>query len=833
MSLLTRLIWTSVLVCNEAGFLQNQETGDLQSWDMVSNTNLAEAVRDFERQLVSQVQSQVAVEQVIHENQSAPSFYITMAIGWSVAIAILILQTLVFQLIQYILTGPSRKTGKYKSNDEVNILPVKPVGQMIAESSQRRSSPSFDKLEIMQLINGCPDRLEILTSLASHADAQSLAMELTERSCKANKLKLSDDSKDQIVSGIVHLVEAFRSYNDRVPAESSPLTPRERLRSAFMEVRASVRIMRALRLPPLSESRRTDPADAQQNDETISEEKYENGAPRFSKYDHHKSFSNSGMIQTYLSSFYFVDHVGALFIFIYSQLCGCAYVIYLVLKFPKMYGFLGLSLLFSRGQAMALIVQSVIQVALLTRGFMTWVRDEVEGSWLLQNIVDKHVYMHRWIGLMLVFSSFVHILAHVNGTIPSIINEQDVSKINEAFTYGSQISHKFNTWAEAFNQMPTVSGIILVVILIAFKALAKKPVRKRSFELFQYSHFFLIVAWAVCLCVHGSSQWLGVGVPLATISVVPMVIIYFLDKVLGIRSKNVQIVSAIVKKNSVLLEIDIEGSRIYYQSGMYIMVKVPGVSNFQWHPFTICSAGGSPVLRILFAVVGDWTTKFRDLLQQSQKLGTPFPKISLRGGFGAPAMSMTNSEHIIMVGAGVGATPFLSFLATICFYGQNGTGCKYDKIKSAVFYFVSREPEDFAWVNQYNAIIQSTPSLKDRIAVRLCLSKSIDTTATKDCTSAEVALFWSGCQVALNQVSSSTLQQELGAPTQFGRPNWKEELQSRAKYLQMMGAQDQGERMQIDVYLCGGKALQHALGKACDELETDRLEFRLFAEQFG
>merc|ERR1719171_1291618 len=106
------------------------------------------------------------------------------------------------------------------------------------------------------------------------------------------------------------------------------------------------------------------------------------------------------------------------------------------------------------------------------------------------------------------------------------------------------------------------------------------------------------------------------------------------------------------------------------------MLKVPAISEFEWHPFTIASGGGKSKFQVLFAVVGDWTTQLKNLLVEAQSRNSRFPqypKICVRGGYGAPAEGMKDKEHIIMVGGGVGATPFLSFLSNICDSAQRGT----------------------------------------------------------------------------------------------------------------------------------------------------------------
>jgi len=346
----------------------------------------------------------------------------------------------------------------------------------------------------------------------------------------------------------------------------------------------------------------------------------------------------------------------------------------------------------------------------------------------------------------------------------------------------------------------------------------------------------LVVLWALALWAHGARQWLGCGVPLGLLAIVPIVVYYFWERFVDISKgihPDIRIDNAFIKRKSVLLEIETQGSGYTYNTGMYCMVKVPAISSFEWHPFTIASAGGASKVQLLFAVAGDWTTRFKDLLADSQKNNKPYPEVCLRGGYGAPAQGMKHEKHVVMVGAGVGATPFLSFLASICDSAQRGTHGQFDEVESAVFFWMSREPEDFAWVNQYNSIIAATPSLRDRVSVRLVLTKSLDASATGECSAAEVAMFWMGTQVALKNPSGKSLANELGAPTQFGRPDWNKELTNRYLELKEKGFAVSGEEMQIGVFACGNALLVQALEEACDTQDIpDEVDFRLFAEQF-
>ena len=131
---------------------------------------------------------------------------------------------------------------------------------------------------------------------------------------------------------------------------------------------------------------------------------------------------------------------------------------------------------------MSIIVLTILMVLFMSRGFVTWVRDYAGWSGVLRNMIDKHSLMHQWCGRLLPVCAVLHILGHLFGSIPAIVNETDNAKINEVFTYGTQIKFNFNSWAEAMTCYPFVTGVGLVLLLCCFWALSNEYVRRRWFE---------------------------------------------------------------------------------------------------------------------------------------------------------------------------------------------------------------------------------------------------------------------------------------------------------------------------------------------------------------
>ena len=121
---------------------------------------------------------------------------------------------------------------------------------------------------------------------------------------------------------------------------------------------------------------------------------------------------------------------------------------------------------------------------------------------------------------------------------------------------------------------------------------------------------------------------------------------------------------------SSVIEIAIKNNgknKINYTAGQYVYLKVPSISWFEWHPFTITSAPDDENLTVHIRTAGDWTEKLRKSIQSkdpSDKAPT-FKHISVDGPYGSSAEDIYKYETVVLVGAGIGVTPYASILKDI------------------------------------------------------------------------------------------------------------------------------------------------------------------------
>lgn len=211
--------------------------------------------------------------------------------------------------------------------------------------------------------------------------------------------------------------------------------------------------------------------------------------------------------------------------------------------------------------------------------------------------------------------------------------------------------------------------------------LALPQVRKKHYEIFQMGHllmfplvspsFLLLIPpqrqittqfpnQIILLILHGSDKllenphigyWIGPGA-----------ILLFLERswrhfICGFRPYRTR-PDALADGITRLTIFSRNGSNWNYEAGQYVLVHIREISVFEWHPFTVSACHGNRLcLHIKAQEKGSWTRKLLMKAQTCTSLG-----VCLDGPFGAPAQQFYNYDHSIVIGSGIGITPFSAIL---------------------------------------------------------------------------------------------------------------------------------------------------------------------------
>ena len=287
---------------------------------------------------------------------------------------------------------------------------------------------------------------------------------------------------------------------------------------------------------------------------------------------------------------------------------------------------------------------------------------------------DRSQLFHACLGVTILFFALLHALSHLGGTF--------VRAVGSTSPLLPNFPHPI-TYRALLRTRAGITGIIALSILLLIVAASLPRVRRSSFQLFQYTHL-LIWPFVALLLVHGTGSLIQSPV-LGYWLIVPMLAVLWdrvprtvnmLRPVLGSTVRSIE-------DSTVMVSIPKSSVGWSYKPGQYILLRVQEVSFGQWHPFTIVgstNSGGEMAGRLYVRQVGDWTG---ELLKRTQAGKTV--TVTLDGPFGSPCDRLSNYDRVVIVGTGIGVTPYAGWLLDLT------------PQQTVDFHWVVRDRVSFAW----------------------------------------------------------------------------------------------------------------------------------------
>lgn len=176
----------------------------------------------------------------------------------------------------------------------------------------------------------------------------------------------------------------------------------------------------------------------------------------------------------------------------------------------------------------------------------------------------------------------------------------------------------------------------------------------------------------------------------------------------------------------------------------YIFLCCPEISLWQYHPFTLTSAPEEDYLSVHIRCVGDFTNALATVLgcnfeSAAAKRGTRedvpavvgigrtdsddgldptirriLPRIFIDGPFGSASEDVFKYEIVVLVGAGIGVTPFASILKSV-WYRMNFPQ-KRTRLRKVYFFWICRDFGSFEWFRSLLLAIEGQ-DLQSRIEI--------------------------------------------------------------------------------------------------------------------
>lgn len=289
----------------------------------------------------------------------------------------------------------------------------------------------------------------------------------------------------------------------------------------------------------------------------------------------------------------------------------------------------------------------------MSRHFATFLR---RSYWISKFINwDLSQAFHIKMSICGLFFASLHAIGHLTGTF--LDGSRPARQDAVETVLGADAVPR--PYARYVRSLPGWSGVVSLGLFWIISLLSMPFIRKRSYEIFQLGHLLMFPMIGL-LCAHGTEALLQAPM-LGYWLAFPALLVIF-ERTWRFARGFMSIPARARVLDDETIEITCKNPRGRdwdYSAGQYILLQIPQVSFFQWHPFTISSCRGD-ILQVHIKFDGDWTNKLADALPENEDI-----RVGLDGPFGAPAQRFYDYDYSIIVGSGIGITPFSAILTDL------------------------------------------------------------------------------------------------------------------------------------------------------------------------
>ncbi|KXT00906.1 hypothetical protein AC578_5712 [Pseudocercospora eumusae] len=500
------------------------------------------------------------------------------------------------------------------------------------------------------------------------------------------------------------------------------------------------------------------------------------------------------------------------------------------------------SVWFSRGAGLCLSVDVMLILFPMCRNILREIRPKIR--WLP---LDESQWFHRQVAYSLLIWTIVHTGSHY-------VNFFNVER--------SQVRKEAAVEVH-YHQAGGITGHIMLFCMLMMYTTAHAKIRQQSFETFWYTHhlfipFFLAMYthatgcfvrdslnpyspfagkpfWGHCIGYQGW-RWELIGGGL-----------YLCERVWReIRSRRQTEIIKVVKHPYNAVEIQFRKPSFRYKAGQWLFINVPSVSKHQWHPFTITSCPFDPYVSVHVRQVGDYTRALANALgagNEQKELyseldpmgmyevalmhGQEMPKLRVDGPYGAPAEDVFENEIAILIGTGIGVTPWAAILKNIWHMRLSPNPPK--RLRRVEFIWVCRDTTSFEWFQALLSSLESQSremsgagSHTEFLRIHTYLTQKMDSDTAQN--------------IVLNSVGTDKDPlTELSSRTNFGRPDFNRLFVAMREGIlnqSYIAGINQGGRTDVGVYFCGPNVAARDIRKACKEATVKEVKFKFWKEHF-
>eukprot|EP00890_Picochlorum_soloecismus_P003524 jgi/Picsp_1/4172/NSC_01681-R1_nadph oxidase 1 len=413
----------------------------------------------------------------------------------------------------------------------------------------------------------------------------------------------------------------------------------------------------------------------------------------------------------------------------------------------------------------------------------------------------------------------------------SWVNEDSVSSGLPSFGVS-----KHSMWGLCTSYV-SITGYVLLGLLVFGYTIASKTIlyilkmtifvpkscvaRLNTFDAFYWSHIVMAVSFVIILLLHplpglpsldistGSIAWVFLALPILLYSAQILHLAYN-----RLRSRSHIISSEALPGGVTMIEFPTPKGMRPCSAGQYVQISIGAISQLEIHPFTLsgCPAGG--ILRLHIKALGDWTRHLYELATDNKLQGST---IHALGPFTTRSNEVAKYDDIILVGAGIGATPFTSILEQ---------SLKHKKAEKKTVHFNWLVREQQAAQTWFHDLIQSIEDSNSNLNIRATIwytgGKVGDSPVQRTLFNLSEEFF---CEAVGRDLLTGVHRGNNNVLVRFGRPCWDSLIRDHVKKHRLS--------KRLGVFCCGPDSLVNSLKKACSRFSSLTKPINVHSEHFN
>uniref|UniRef100_A0A1I8BWQ4 NAD(P)H oxidase (H2O2-forming) n=1 Tax=Meloidogyne hapla TaxID=6305 RepID=A0A1I8BWQ4_MELHA len=464
---------------------------------------------------------------------------------------------------------------------------------------------------------------------------------------------------------------------------------------------------------------------------------------------------------------------------------------------------MGVGIAITRGAAAALSFDMALILLTVCRNVLTMLRESFVAEYIP---LDSAITFHKIVAITAGIFAAIHTIGHcVNFYHVATQSQEGLACLFQEAVFGSNFLPSIYYWF--FQTLTGLTGILLVALMSIIYVFSAPAVMKRAYHAFRLTHLLNILLYAFTI-LHGLPKLLDS--PKFWYIVLGPTIIFIIDRIIGMRKqyKQLRIVEAAVLPSDIIYIQFKRPHSFKFRSGQWVRISCPALSCAfnEHHAFSLASAPQAQTLALFIKAVGPWTWSLRNEITEAQENGLVYPVLNLDGPYGDGNQEWYNHEVVVMVGGGIGVTPYASTLMDLVLERASGNHSGI-RCKRVYFLWICPTHKNFEWFVDVLKEVEKYDTqnlLETHIFVTQFFHKfDLRTTVLYICE-----------KHFRGNNSGHSMFTGLRATNHFGRPNFDlffKFLQSRH--------QDVSE---IGVFSCGPAQVNKQIRRACTEANRIR-----------